>query len=103
MVGDGQVGIAIAIEVADGNRPGCHARRNVDCRGKPSIAVAQQHGNGVVVELGVGNGQIEVAVAVEIAHPKRPAVLTGGEIAVRLEAAAAVPQQQGDIAREPIG
>src|SRR5205085_955465 len=60
--GDGQVGLAIAIPVSAGDLRGGKAGGIVAFDGEGPVSPAKQDGNGAVV----GDGQIELAVAIEI-------------------------------------
>ncbi len=64
VVGDGEVEVAVAGEIAGHDRVGCRPDRVSDLGLERAVAVAQQHRHRVAAY--VGDGEVEVAVAVEI-------------------------------------
>src|SRR5437879_10829519 len=93
-VGNRQIRLPIAIEIAHGNEYGITVHREVLCRLEGPITVAQQHGGGG--EKMVGNDQIWLAIAIEIAdsHEIRMGDPRISESMRCLEGAVAVAQQQ---------
>ena len=73
-VGDGQVGAAVAGEVARHEGVGLGPHRVGDLGLERAVAVAQQHRH--VVVAGVGDGQVGAAVAVEVARHDRDRAAT---------------------------
>ena len=66
VVRHGQVGLAVAVEVAHRHRRGVGADGVGDLRLEGAVAVAQEHADGV--GAGIGDGEVGLAVAVEVAQ-----------------------------------
>ena len=66
MVGHGQVGLAVAVEITHRDGIGLAADGVVGLGLERAVAVAQQDAHRVAAV--VGHGQVGLAVAVEIAH-----------------------------------
>ena len=71
VVDDGQVEVAVAVEVARHDRVWIDPDRVGDLGLERAVAVAQQHRHACRVEAVVGDGQVEVAVAGEVARHDR--------------------------------
>ena len=69
---------AVAVEVRDAQRHRSSADREVHRGLEGAVAVAQQHADGVAP--GVGHGQVELAVAVEVPHRHGARRGPGGEV-----------------------
>src|SRR5262249_9337823 len=94
-VGDGQVEVAVPVEVARYHRAWSrpHGVGNLGLEG--AITVDQQDRHGVV--KGVGDGQVEVAIAVEVTRHQSARPCSHGVSDLVLEGAVAVAQQHGDV------
>src|SRR6266705_649591 len=92
MVGDRQVQLSIAIEVADCNGPRAAAHSvSLGCSEGP-IAVAEEHRD--VVGIKVGDHQVWLAIAIEVAHSHK--ICTAASVTEAqgpLECPIAIPQQ----------
>ena len=83
-VGDRQVGVGVAVEVAHRDRERAVADGEVGRRAEAPAAVAEQHRD--VVGAVVGDRQVGVGVAVEVAHRDREGLVAGGEVGRGAEA-----------------
>ena len=95
VVGDDDVGLAIAVEVRHGQRRSGYVPTAIGLAGvEGAVAVAQQHAHRVVAVI--GGDDVGLAVAVQVRRPPRTSVAAGGEGLLGLERAVAVAQQHAD-------
>ena len=78
VVGDGEVGLAVAVQVRHRDRAGPQPGGVVDRGGEGAVAVAEQHAHGVAAV--VGDGEVGLAVAVEVRHRDRGRLVPGGVV-----------------------
>ena len=83
VVGDGQVEVAVAVEVAGGHRSGGVADAVVGGGSEGAGAGTEEDGD--VVGKDVGDGQVEVAVAVEVPGGHRGGGVAGAVVGGRAE------------------
>jgi transposase len=107
VVRHGEVQKAVAVEVAHGHGEGVPPGGELAGGLEAAVAVAQQDthaaaGAGDHVPP-VGYGEIQDAVAVEVAHGHGEGIPPGGELAGRLEAAVAFAQQHADRVADAVG
>ena len=91
-VGDSQVEFAVVVEVACGNGKRALAGGVKDGRLEGAITIAQKNGN-IVSPVGVGgDGEVEIAVGIEVPEGEAVGGLSGLEMLGRLESAIAIAQ-----------
>ena len=101
-VGHGQVQLVIAVEVAHDHTVRKSAPRRDDQRRllEGSIAVAPEHRD-IVVTI-VGHGQVQLAIAIEVAHDWGDHAHATREARGLLEGPVADPQEHRDVAGKPV-
>ena len=101
VVGDGEVGAAVAVEVARHDRDGIGPHRVGDLGLEGAVAVAQQHRH--VVRAVVGDGEVGAAVAGEVARHDRDGTGPHRVGDLGLEGAVAVAQQDRHVVAVVVG
>lgn len=83
VVGDGEVGVPVTVQVAHRHRGGEVAGGEVGRGAEAAGAVAEQHrhvARAEVGEVGDGDGEVGVPITVQVAHRHREGRAAGGEV-----------------------